>query len=173
MRQLLITRTKYGFAYKDRSMNSAWIDLPRNLSTKTDLENYFTQGMDQAIRRQYDKPDLQFADGSGTPQMYYSVKPDDKMTLIDVNFDTRRRLVVTDNEVWSAEDRLTFLRQHATYLPRDIDRLEDAVSYLQTHEALTSEIYRLELASKTKEAIQKTCQEHASQFKQTAVIDQT
>ena len=173
MRMLNICKSKRGnFQYRDVSMNGGWLDLPQSVKTKEDIENYFMSGMDQAIRRQYDRPLLQFTDAAGKPQMYFSpVKSDDNMKIITVNYDKKKRLAITDRDIWSVEDRMNYLRSTATYIPSTIDNLEDVLNYLNTNEVLTVEIFNNELAAKTSEAVQRICSEHAEQFKQSAIIE--
>jgi len=153
-------------------MNGNWKDLPQSIQTKEDIENYFMTGQDQAIRRQYDRPELRFTDAEGRPQMYYSpVKSDHNIKLITVNYDKNKKLAITDRDIWSDEDRLNFLRNNATHLPSDIERIDEAINYLRSNEEYTVDMYNNELESKTADAVKRICTEHAGQLKQSAIIE--
>jgi len=114
---------------------------------------------------------LFFVDDQGKPKNYYTPVQADDTVMITVNYDRARRVPVTASDVWNDTDRLAWLREHAIYLPSTIDNTSSALEYLKEHEYFTTEIYKSELEARTAEAIERTCNEHAAQYKRGAIID--
>jgi hypothetical protein len=165
MRQLQITKTKHGFAYKDRSMNGNWMDLPRSITTKEGIEDYFMQGKDRRLQGQYDKPQLMFTDQSGKPVKHYAINFEaDGSAMATTDFDTKKKLYMVPHSLWSETDRLAWLRAAAIHLPEEIDKATEAVKYLSANEPMTIEDYQIELKDRSRIAAEQQCHQHAQEF---------
>jgi len=167
MRQLNITKAKRGnFAYRDISMNGNWIDLPDNIQTKDDIENYFMQGKDQRMHGKYDRPELRFTDAAGKPQKFYNVKFEADGTATAVtDFDKKKRLYMAPHSLWPEADRMAYLRKASIHLPEEITTLKEAINYVRENEpSLILEDYEFEAKDHGRQAAERLCREHSQEY---------
>jgi len=171
MRTFYINKGKNGFQYKDATMNSAWRDLPRDITDRAGIINYFTTGQDQPMRRTYDPPELRFTTPEGKPLKHYTVSFDPTGTAFaTVDFNPKTRLMISPFEIWSESKRLSYLRETAISLPDEYDTLPKALAYLQENEPLAVEDYVFETKEKRAEAVAEICNNHAKQYPGTKPI---
>ena len=175
MKTIHIKKTKFGFQHCLEPYSSAptWRYFGPDVKTADDMRRYFETGRHSNDARDSLRDiNLFFVDRDGKPQNHYTpVDADDKITLINVNYDRRKRLVLSAADIWSDADRIKYLRDTAIYLPDEIDSVPAALEYLKQYETHTAELYDSELSARRFAAIEKACQEHAAQHHRSAMID--
>ena len=172
-----ILKDPFGLKFKKDLNSCGWRYFPAEVKDVKGITQYFCEGKDTPIRRQYNPPDIQFVDAKGKPTSYYSVSPDKGRVI--VNFDPKKELLLHPDKFLTLIEQLDFLRPRCSIKTEDevlqIDELEDKVKHLLKNArktTLTEFNKYVNSESKTPEAVMNFCSVHSkANFKCPAIVE--
>jgi len=155
---IYIRKIRDYWEWNDSIGSGHWRSFTDGVKTREDMIKYFVEGGHQNRKGgNFNPPEaLILVNEDNQPYTHYSIKLNHETGLhsATVDYDPSKRKIFTTTELWPEDDQLRYLRGEAVHLPRDVDRLKDAVAYLQAEEPFTVDEYRSELDKRLKEGIE-------------------
>jgi len=167
MRTVFVTKTNYGLAYKTEAGSTGWHYFPEHIHNIEGIMNYLTTG-----RR--DEPAINFVNQDLEPAIFYSLSQD--KSYATANFDNSKQLPLDNHNFVSVADQINYLK---TYADRETEAEADSLKTEREQKSfllkratpeMKAEFEKHIAESKTTDAIEKICTEHAGKLNCKAII---
>jgi hypothetical protein len=152
------------FRYRDASaQGSSFRPFNDDIKNTEDIKRYFVSGkhLTGAIRPPYNPPEIEFITDNGKGLRHYEITKG-PVWYVAVQDYGQTQKIFTPEQIWSSEERLKFLREQAR-LPKQIETLTDAITFLSQREPEVIEAFEAELKSREQSVIPELCKAHAKE----------
>lgn len=151
-----IRKEQFGWQFSE-DLRSGFRYFPDSVRTHDDMVKFFIDGGHRGVSGgRFDPPqDLILVDKNNQPYDHFSVRMNHAtgLHMATANYNSRKRKAFTTTEIWPEDSQLKYLQATAVHLPKDIENLKEALSYLQKEEPSTIDEFHEELNERIKAGI--------------------
>jgi hypothetical protein len=155
MRNIQITKNKFGFAYKDNPV-TAWKNFPDGVTDIRTMLQFFMQG-------NYNKPQLNFVDATGNPIKYYQIKRGQNFAIADFDGDKK---IIFDHRQDESEFLKDYVSDEILNDSEKIIELDSRIEFFKQNVSpeTLSDLETLIAKKKSDEGLADICKAHAKHY---------